>query len=194
MIIRSIFYEYCISNAKERKVVWITKNKKVIDSIRSDGGECYHCFSLKGIYYQVKASKVFITHSVFRDLLACSISSQTEIYQLWHGLPLKKVMYDAISDSALKKVIALLFPYISHRADKIVSVDSELGNILVNSFRLPPQSTCLTGLPRSDAFRDKAEKGTNSLFKCIYMPTLRGPVNSEFKLLSSFDFWLLMRY
>lgn len=179
------FFEHCYcQHHGENRYIWIYKSKVVKEKIINAGSmyECYHYLSLKGIYFQLIAGRVFVTQSVVGDLLPAAISGNTIIYQLWHGLPLKKIMYDSLKFDAIKKIISKLFPYLKHRQNFLIVPHGKLGDIMRDAFRLAEDNVIRSGQPRVDVFYDAKCKSCSDLFNVIYMPTFRGGVNSEFQL------------
>lgn len=179
------FFEHCYcQHYGENRYIWIYKSRAVKEKIINAGSiyECYYYLSLKGIYFQLIAGRVFVTQSVVSDLLPAAISENTIIYQLWHGLPLKKIMYDSLKPGAMKNFITKLFPYLRHRQNFLIVPHGRLGDIMRDAFRLTEHNVIRSGQPRVDVFYDVKHKSRSDLFNVIYMPTFRGEVNSEFKL------------
>ncbi|MFS1510726.1 MULTISPECIES: CDP-glycerol glycerophosphotransferase family protein [unclassified Vibrio] len=190
------FYEYCLSRGTD--CYWITKDKDLQLKLSEKGLNSLYYLSVKGIWIQMVAGKVFITQSVSADLFAAAVSGKTKIFNLWHGVPLKKIMYDAnpIKERSLAARTALtLCPYLRHRQDYLISTGSECTKLMSSAFDMAEENIIESGLPRNDAFLIK-EKGifkSNDAAKVIYMPTFRGDVGSEIDLFycHGFDFELL---
>lgn len=179
-------FEHCIKKDHDIKCIWITKNKRLAKEITKSGRECYYFLSVKGIHSQLISSKVFITHSVYADLLPSAISGSTLIYQMWHGLPLKKIMYDAIDVNLVRNVLMFIFPYFKHRFSYLITIDSEIGRLMEKAFRAEKNQVIYAGLPRNDLLKLKSIRSDR--YKVIYMPTFRGGVGSEFNLFDECDF------
>ncbi len=180
------FFEYCNKQGEVRPV-WITKSKKVKRQLCDSGLEVYYHLSLKGIYFQIRAECAFITQSVRVDLLGCCISKGTKIIQLWHGLALKKIMYDVPKkNSVIRSVIMLALPYLNHRQDFVVSTSEETTKVFSNAFRIEKENIICTGLPRNDVFINNPK--SSGRYKVIYMPTFRGGIGDDLDLFTKYKF------
>ena len=118
---------------------------------------------------------------------------------MWHGIPLKKIMFDAFNENKKRKnLIGRLFdwlaPYNKHRNDIVISTSVLTQQIIAQAFRVPLNSVLTCGFPRNDVFFEKAgnteiiESGENAKFKCIYMPTFRGGKGTECDLFEKYGF------
>lgn len=86
------FYQYVSMNREQLgldKVIWITRNKKIILELRNQGYEVYHVWSLKSIWYHLR-SPIFIYDQSLDDLNPFFLHRGILLY-LWHGFPLKKI-------------------------------------------------------------------------------------------------------
>lgn len=71
-----------------RKVVWITVNKQIEKDLKRAGYAIYQKYSLKSIYYHLKAA-TFYYDQFFSDFLY-PLSGDAVRINLWHGLPIKR--------------------------------------------------------------------------------------------------------
>jgi len=184
------FFEYINHNAPKVKAVWISKNPMVVLEIQAKGYEAFYYRSALGMYYQLRAHLVILCQSLHDDMNAVCIGKKTTVIQLWHGIPLKKIMFDVFGDTKANKnikgrLIDAMSPYNRHRNDYILATSELTQDILSNAFRCPIENTLITGLPRNDVFFDENE---NESYQCIYMPTFRGGIGSECDLFSQFGF------
>ncbi|SEL70785.1 CDP-glycerol glycerophosphotransferase [Colwellia chukchiensis] len=187
------FFEYINKEQPSIKAVWIAKNPQLIKQIRALGFQAHHEKSLSGIYYQLRAEFAFVCQSLHDDIFAPCIGKRTKVVNLWHGLPLKKIMYDVFGDKVVHKnvvgkLVDKLSPYNQIRNDYLLATSVETQNTLANAFRLPKERTLITGFPRNDVFLKPYVKATKSAFKCIYMPTFRGGIGSECDLFAQYGF------
>lgn len=188
------FFEYINHNQPDVEAVWITKNKTILPQIRSKGFKAYYYLSLKGLWIQLRANYVVLCQSLHDDLYAPSIGRQSKIIQLWHGIPLKKIMFDVFGDRQNNKNFVgnffdYLSPYNQHKNDCVVATSELTQNILSTAFRVPLEKTFITGFPRNDVFFDSVKQRHNSkLLKCIYMPTFRGGIGTECDLFNQYGF------
>ena len=74
------------------KIIWITKNKKILIEMKKDGHNVFMHNSIGGIWYQLRAKYFFIC-SGYQDVSE-ELTGNAITINLWHGIPLKKIMYD----------------------------------------------------------------------------------------------------
>ena len=152
-----------------------------------------------GIWYQLRAYKVIICQSLHDDVFSPCIGNKTEVVQLWHGIPLKKIMFDAFSKNKKRKNLIgrlsdWLTPYNKHRNDIIISTGVITQQIIAQAFRVPLNKVITCGFPRNDVFFEnigytkQPVNGENTKFKCIYMPTFRGGKGTECDLFEKYGF------
>jgi CDP-glycerol glycerophosphotransferase len=188
------FFEYVNKHHKQNiKAVWISKNIDVIKEVRQLGYIVYHEKSLSGIWHQLRASKVIICQSLHDDVFSPCIGGKTKVIQLWHGIPLKKIMFDAFSEKTEQKnifgrLVDSLSPYNEHRNDIVISTSTLTQTTLAQAFRVEKEQVLTCGFPRNDVFFEEINKTENSPFKCIYMPTFRGGIASECDLFERYGF------
>ncbi len=187
------FFEYINSDQKQVEAVWICKDEHVIAHIRNLGLKAFHEKSIIGLWYQLRADFAFVCQSLHDDIYAPCIGKKTIVVNLWHGLPLKKIMYDVFGDKVVKKnYIGRLFdklsPYNKIRNDYLLATSEETQKTLSNAFRLPKNRTIITGFPRNDVFLKPLGKPKHNIYKCIYMPTFRGGMGSECDLFAQYAF------
>ena len=187
------FFDYINQHQKHITAIWISKDQAVVQSVRNKGYRAYHANSLVGLWCQCRAKFAFVCQALQDDLYAPCISKKTIVVNLWHGLPLKKIMYDVFGEKVIhKNVIGRLFDYLSpyekQRNDYLLATSSETQQTLSKAFRLPLERTLITGFPRNDVFLNLPVKAENTPYKCIYMPTFRGGQGSECDLFAQYGF------
>ncbi len=188
------FFEYVNKHHSDKqKAIWITKNNDVIETIKENGYLAYHETSLLGLWNQFRASKAIVCQSLHDDVFSPAVGKKTEVVQLWHGIPLKKIMYDAFDTNKNNKnifgrLIDHLSPYNEHRNDIIVATSPLTQKLLAKAFRAKPSQVLTCGFPRNDVFFEDADNSDKTQFKCIYMPTFRGGISSECDLFERYGF------
>lgn len=102
-------YFHKLKKDKKNKLLWITKNKELVEFLQSHNLPVEYLYSVKGIYATVTARKVFLSHQL-NDIYGALIWGAT-IIQLWHGFPLKKIGYngDWNSDTSIGKIKYFLY-------------------------------------------------------------------------------------
>jgi len=75
------------------KAIWIAHSRPLIAELRLKGLHAHHAYSLAGLWYTLRARVVIFesTISVFFWLTGGMI-----MINLWHGIPIKKVVYDSV--------------------------------------------------------------------------------------------------
>lgn len=191
-----VFFEYVNKHCPNIDPIWISSNNLLIDKLRKKGFSAYNMHSLYGIFFQMRASFAFVCQAHDVDLFAPTLSRRTKIVNLWHGLPLKKIIYDEFGHIEIKKnlkgrIIDLLSPYIHMRNDYLIATNQRTQKTLAGAFRLPIEKVLITGFPRNDVFVDTpltSMINKNPVYKVIYMPTMRKQNNGSNALFEDFNF------
>lgn len=178
-------YNFIRANRKEIKPIWLTRNQKIYQEIKKDGGDVYYVNSFKGVYYSLVAKYVFIS-SGKQDVNPFFIGG-AQIIQLFHGSPIKKIALDdrfATSNTFFhKKILPILYPFIyEYNCNYVVSNSSIFSPILSSAFNVPIGNIIESGSPRNDSFylKDETEiiKFVRKNFPfckiLLYLPTFRG--------------------
>jgi len=187
------FFEYINKHQSTIAAVWITKDKTIVDEVQSRGGVVYLERSMAGIWHQLRANYAFVCQSLQDDVFAPCIGKKTTVVNLWHGLPLKKIMYDVFGDKVKTKnkwgqFVDAISPYDKIRNDYLLATSIETQKILSQAFRIPKSRTLITGFPRNDIFLNHSIITEDKPFQCIYMPTFRGGMGTECDLFSQYGF------
>jgi CDP-glycerol glycerophosphotransferase (TagB/SpsB family) len=175
-------FEYVNEKQPETTAVWLSKNEKVRARIRGKGYRCYHPYGVRGLYYSL-ISEVNVIATSFQSDTHWLWPQKTTI-NLWHGIPLKKIMYDDTLTSTLTKKRSWLFratdsafPYKAPTTDKqvvVVSSADEQAN-LASAMRLPKEKVLVLGSPRLDAlYKPEPRTDGDGRKRILYMPTHRG--------------------
>lgn len=176
-------FEYIIKNQKGLEAVWITRSKTVLNELKEKDLPVEHNLSAKGIWYIMRASAVVFSTSR-SDLLFVFQKKNRSIVNLWHGMPIKKIVYDygphrPENRNWRAKILDKFVTGFQHnQTDIVCSTSSFYSNILKSSFR--NQRVFVTGQPRTDVFylwernKIKEKMGFESDERVItYMPTHR---------------------
>ena len=134
--------------------VWLSKNDAVIETLQQQGYEAYHAHSLRGRLLTLRAGVVFVTQGL-RDLHMGSTAGAT-LVQLWHGLPLKTVAWDAEWPDQ---------PWPVRRCHTDMADEIDLGTVpstaaiepLASGLGIDRDRFVVTGYPRTDVFADGTE-------------------------------------
>ncbi|WP_291967275.1 CDP-glycerol glycerophosphotransferase family protein [Maribacter sp.] len=180
-------FKHIHENYPDIRAVWITTNEDIFNSNKTLGFETYMKWSLKGLWFCLKAKLVFVT-SRKQDVNEFFINGAT-IVNLWHGSPLKKIgaddKYSQVNGFFYSKIVKNIFP-ISYEFnyDFVISNASVFTKKMATSFKVDITQVLETGCPRNDVFyetkmdvfnMDILKRFPNSKL-VYYLPTFR---NSE---------------
>lgn len=189
-------YIYRFLNELEGDVraVWVSKDKKLFKDMRQTGLPVVYAYSVRGIVCQLRAAIVVFTHSVAWDFVSFFVGYGVKRVQTWHGMPIKKIGYDdAKNNNFSTRLRTRILLYENDRFDLVIAGSESDKAKYCTAFHVPAKNVRITGYPRNDEIvRSMACNvlPTEQDMKIIYMPTFRGAVGSEFKLLeeTKFDF------
>lgn len=187
-------FEYVNKPDHNIKAYWFTQNKEIFDLVKEKGYNVCYSYSLKGYWLTMKAGIAIVTHSKLLDLNN-SISSKTKVVQLWHGTPLKKILYDdkisiygnTRENSIKNRLVELLLPILFDKYDYslLIAPSEKIKDNFASAFKISKNKIVVTGYPRNDALFKKLKVNTK-FKKCIYMPTFRN--GNNLNLFSNFGF------
>lgn len=156
-------YLFIILNESEKNIkhIWITDFEEDEAFLKSKGFLCYRKKSLKGVYFSLRA-KVYIYSSQPNDINTYAFSGGAFKFNLWHGLPLKKIEND-ISIGPLREVyhpngireqIKLFsnLPSISRKSDAVLCPLNSFKEIFKSAFKVNDSDICLASYPRTEPF------------------------------------------
>lgn len=136
---------------EEKKNIWITKNRLLKRQLEKQIPIEY-AYSMRGIFYQLRAKNVYVSTGaadVEKNLIGGA-----NLINLWHGIPLKKIMYD-VSPPGLEEKIRL------KATNNFVTCSSiSLKKIYMSAFNVDNEHCLITGQPRTDIFFNSADTFT----------------------------------
>ncbi len=180
-------YRYLAGTDSGYKLVWVSKDKSLCEYFEKNLIEYVYFYSLKGMYYQLRAGVVFYTHTIGWEYSWILIGPKTKCIELWHGIPMKKIGYDVAMSPAQARREMLVNVYkkicFFNKHDLIVAHSELEAQNLCTAFKVDRDVIKITGSPRNDClFDQKSER------KIIYMPTFRGELFTEYEYLTGFGF------
>ena len=132
----------------EIRPVWLSKDDQVVAALRSRGYEAYDAYSPTGAYLNLRAGIVVLSQGLRDVNLACS--GGATIVQLWHGIPLKTIAWDAeLPERSLPE--RLVHSHLLSRTDVVVVTAPALVEVFASAFRVDPDRIVVAGYPRLDA-------------------------------------------
>lgn len=192
-----IFSEYVIKNYPEIKVIWISKNKNAAEYQRSIGLKAFCSKSLIAMFYTMRAGKIFSTDGI---CFFKGFTKNIEHYNLWHGMPLKKIGKDdkitsSIPSNVKLRLLRKINSYLNNNVflwlncygnskskKNYMDISSDFFSpFLESAFELKEEQMIPCGLPRNDAlFSHKKENLLEEIRLrypgckiILYMPTFR---------------------
>ncbi|PSU29858.1 CDP-glycerol glycerophosphotransferase family protein [Photobacterium lutimaris] len=171
-------YEFLLKNEDHTvRPIWISKNNAVSD--HGILGESYYYLSLKGLYYQYRASAALLATGM-NDVASFTLGNK-QIIQLWHGIPIKKLLLDSVETSPipprfkyLNKVFFQLLKKKLNRYGMVCAVNEHNQHCLARAFGLRLDKVKVTGMPRHDVILESAKnavKKTEKSKRILYAPT-----------------------
>lgn len=140
-------YLHVAARHPEIRPVWLSKNEDVVRTLREAGYEAYYAYSLRGLYLNLRAGVVLLTHR-FNDVnLWCSGGAM--VVMLWHGSPLKTIGWDAEIQDA-PRLVRAANRYISRQIDCLTVTAEALIEPFASGLRIDPERIVVTGYPRND--------------------------------------------
>lgn len=149
---------YANSNFKGRKHIWLTSSIDDLRFLKRHGFLCYNKKSFNGIYYALRA-KVYIHSSSVEDVSYLVLSSGAFFFNLWHGLPLKKIGRDNKLHGMYQITNSLERNLVSNYNLKLIGTDAILcpviffKEVFISAFGLKNESElCFAPYPRTLPF------------------------------------------
>ena len=87
-------YLYASEHNKEIKHIWITPSKNVVQKLNSLGHTAIYKYSLSALYHALTAKVYVYNIYATTDLYNGCFRGSAFLFNLWHGVPFKKIEYD----------------------------------------------------------------------------------------------------
>ena len=183
-------YLWVAANEPSIRPVWLSKEQAVVDTLQQQGYEAYHASSLRGRLLTLRAGVVFVTQGL-RDLHMGSTAGAT-LVQLWHGLPLKTIAWDAEWPDQLWPV-RRCHSSMADEIDLVTAPSTAAIEPLSSGLGIDRDRFVVTGYPRTDVFAgeiegarmtvdeplvDRIESQAAESELVFYLPTYRGADDS----------------
>ncbi len=177
-------FEYMLNDIqyKDYEIYWITSNMDVYNMLINEKKPVMHSDSIEAKKYLKKAKFVFYTTNEI-DIGKNNIGyiGGAVIVNLWHGIPIKKIMYDdkfsKLNKNKLKDGLKRAIRFLPYRKSYIVSTSETVSNIYKRAFKMKLKNIVVLGQPRNDVFYINHENYYKKRFRnkkiILYMPTHR---------------------
>lgn len=197
-------YLYTSKNIQSIQAIWITNDTKLVKQLNKDKYISYKKWSLKGLYFSLRAQYYF--YNVYSDDINFYTSGNTTLVNLWHGIPLKHIEFDIqkgplkrIFNSSLSLIYFFFKPYLFKKPNYVLSTSEVTTKIFSSAFKIRKEQCLELSYPRADQFFTKQHTKTQFYKKIealkilkkskilIYMPTWRSEGNTLSKAIPDFN-------
>lgn len=130
--------------------IYLVKDKNLLTYKSKYNLNIEYLYSIRALYFLVFAKNYFLSHGTF-DVSPIFMKS-VPVTQLWHGIPLKKIVNDVNrSNSIIKRVIFKLYPHLDYSyCDQLLTGGNECR--LKYAFKKEDCDCLKIGFPRFLAF------------------------------------------
>ena len=147
-------YLWTLQNDAEIRPVFLTKDDETIRTLQDAGYEAYHAHSIRGRLLTLRAGVVCVTQGL-RDVQMGATAGAT-LVQLWHGLPLKTIGWDAEwADEPW--AVRRCHRYMAAEIDLVTVPSTAAIEPLSSGLGIDPERFAVTGYPRTDVFTDEID-------------------------------------
>jgi len=145
-----------------KQCYWITKNKELVIWLKKNKLPCLYYYSFFGLYKFLRAKTIIISYNL-NNVIKILIGGK-KVINLWHGVPLKKIGYDA--DDIKKKSINIRywlkwlwahvapFQYYAF-CHEIICTSKNMLPYYHSAFRISKPKIIISGQPRNDILSSK---------------------------------------
>jgi CDP-glycerol glycerophosphotransferase (TagB/SpsB family) len=140
-----------------------------VQELRKIGFNAYYAWSLKGLYFCLRAGYYFLDHGFgYEDIVSplnIWLSGNAKIIQLWHGLGIKKIgIHDSKSflNNWLYTIYELCQSPANYNINKYMVSPKSYAGIFASAFKIPDKKVIVAGLPRNDVFIKSFNSGLSS--------------------------------
>lgn len=139
--------------------IWITHDPAIVTELRSRGLRAYHAYSMGGLWYTLRAKVVVYesTVSAFFWLTGGMLK-----INLWHGLPIKKIVYDSVGTkkhnwvytaTGVRRLYHMFFhPEKVALGDYVLAQSPAWHAFFSSAFRVDPSHVIIENQPRNEVF------------------------------------------
>ncbi|NHN59347.1 MULTISPECIES: CDP-glycerol glycerophosphotransferase family protein [Halorussus] len=132
----------------EIRPVWLSKDPDVVRTLQAAGFEAYRSCSPRGLLLTLRAGAVFLTQG-HRDLAMPATAGAFTVL-LWHGVPLKRISWDA-GFRDLPAAVRAGHADMAGEFDLLTVPGAGVADAFASGLRIDRHRMVLAGYPRNDA-------------------------------------------
>jgi len=157
------------------KKIFIGKNQAIVNTVQSFGIEAYTKYSLKGIWYALRASTC--VYSSYLSDINYWLSGGAKYVNVWHGTPLKKIERDVNTGyyalrNKYKRLYILAAPYFFVKPDILLVASEYEKKCFKSAFDVKDDIFLSMFPPRLKTYLSE-DFNANLRSKILYAPTWR---------------------
>lgn len=164
-------YEYQVKDPSIR-AVWISRERRPVGI----QGEWAYYLSIRGVWLQYRAGVACM--GTGGGDLARFTAANTFIVQLWHGIPIKKLLLDSPETFPfppkalwLNRLFSWWLRRHLRKYDLLIAVNEHNRECLSKAFGMDKGRIAVTGMPRHDIILEASGDLKRSSVKILYAPT-----------------------
>lgn len=139
------------------RAVWLARDRRLVAELQAEGLRAYLAHSPKGLWYTLRSGVIIVESHVSAFFW---LTGGIRIINLWHGLPIKKIVYDS-SDTkvhnwvyhakGLRRAYHIFFqPYKVALGDYILSQSKHWQKHFSTAFHVPLERVLVGNQPRNE--------------------------------------------
>lgn len=152
-------YLYVQKEQPSVRGIWLSRSKELVAEMKQEGLPAYYAYSLPGLWYTLRAKVVIFesTPSMFYWFLGGIVK-----INLWHGLPIKKIVYDSAQTkvhnwvytaTGLRRLYHIFFqPHKIAVGDYVLAQSPAWREFFASAFRVPVSNVIVENQPRNEMF------------------------------------------
>ncbi len=154
-------YFYALTHLKDKKVSWLSVNRKTVQRLRALGLPAYWVLSPIGAWKAMRAKYWFVS-AYTSDIMYC-LSGNTTVVNLWHGVGLKYCEFNITTGPLVDRYVRKTFKERfyhpeSFRRPEYVLTSTECQTRMMNTaFRVPVERCLELGYPRNEILTQPKE-------------------------------------
>ena len=166
------FYRYCRGlDRQDLQPVWISRDRKIVEMVRREGGEAHWIWSCRGALACLRA-EVYLFDNFVKDINFW-LSRGALLVNLWSGVPLKAFERDIDQPNSRyyrlfhgpawqRLAYGTMMPWHAKRPDLLIATSTTTADITRRAFDVNEDAVVVTGFPRNDALLEAARGDTRT--------------------------------